>query len=80
MGLSWQQGPLGPNPSGTFLVPDPLPWSCPEALPESRRLAGYVSFDLDQVDLHLDGQLLTTAAHQQVIPYGTDRDLTARSD
>jgi uncharacterized protein (DUF427 family) len=55
-------------------------WSYPEALPESRRLAGYLSFDLDQVDVHLDGQLLTTATHQQVVPDGTDRDLTARSD
>jgi uncharacterized protein (DUF427 family) len=54
-------------------------WSYPEALPESRRLAGYLSFDLDQVAVHLDGPLLTTAAHQQVVPDGTDRDLTARS-
>jgi uncharacterized protein (DUF427 family) len=25
MGLSWQQGPLGRNPNGTFLTPTPMP-------------------------------------------------------
>jgi hypothetical protein len=25
MGLSWQQGPLGRNPSGTFLTETPMP-------------------------------------------------------
>jgi len=50
-------------------------WSYPEALPESRRLTGYVSFDLAQLEVTLDGELLAPAAHQQVLASGTDRDL-----
>lgn len=50
-------------------------WSYPEALPESARLAGYVSFDPGQLELTLDGERLPPAAHQQVVAIGTDRNL-----
>ena len=52
-------------------------WSYPEALPESARLEGYVSFDLEQVQVQLDGEPLGSRAHQRVIATGTDRDLAA---
>lgn len=52
-------------------------WSYPEALPESARLGGYVSFDPDRVEVRLDNERLLGAAHQQVIANGTDRNLTA---
>src|SRR4051794_3588889 len=52
-------------------------WSYPAALPESTRLAGYVSFDPEQVEVRLDGERLLAAAHQEVVATGTDRDLTA---
>jgi len=50
-------------------------WSYPEALPESARLAGYVSFDPGQLEVTLDGKRLLPAAHQQVVATGTDRNL-----
>jgi uncharacterized protein (DUF427 family) len=50
-------------------------WSYPEALPESARLAGYVSFDPGQLDVTLDGERLLPAAHQRVVATGTDRNL-----
>jgi uncharacterized protein (DUF427 family) len=52
-------------------------WSYPEALPESARLAGYVSFDPERVEVRLDGERLPPAAHQQVVVTGTDRNLAA---
>jgi uncharacterized protein (DUF427 family) len=52
-------------------------WSYPEALPESARLAGYVSFDPELVDVWLDGERLLPAKYQRVMATGTDRDLTA---
>jgi uncharacterized protein (DUF427 family) len=52
-------------------------WSYPEALPESARLAGYVSFDLEQLEVTLDGQRLLPAADQEVVATGTDRNLAA---
>lgn len=54
-------------------------WSYPEALPESARLAGYVSFDPELVDVCLDGERLLPAKHQQVVATGTDRELTAHA-
>lgn len=50
-------------------------WAYPEALPESARLAGYVSFDPGQLELTLDGERLLPAAHQRVVAAGTDRNL-----
>lgn len=52
-------------------------WSYPEALPESARLAGYVSFDLKHVELTLDGEPLLPADHQRVVALGSDRNLAA---
>jgi uncharacterized protein (DUF427 family) len=50
-------------------------WSYPEALPESARLAGYVSFDPGQLEVTLDGERVLPADHQHVVPTGTDRNL-----
>ena len=55
-------------------------WSYPEALPESARLAGYVSFDPERVEVWIDGRRLAAAAHQEVVTAGTDRDLAAPAD
>lgn len=52
-------------------------WSYPEALPESARLEGHVSFDLEKVEVLLDGEPLGARDHQRVIATGTDRDLAA---
>ncbi len=54
-------------------------WSYPEALPESARLRGYVSFNPGLLEMEVDGERLVAAEHQQVIPAGADRDLTARA-
>jgi len=51
-------------------------WSYPEALPESARLAGYVSFDPGRVDVSVDERAILPAAHQEVIVTGTDRALS----
>jgi uncharacterized protein (DUF427 family) len=53
-------------------------WTYPETLPESARLAGYVSFDPELVEVWLDGERLLPAEHQLVRATGTDRDLTAK--
>jgi len=50
-------------------------WTYPDALPESSRLSGYVSFDPALVDVSLDGQPLLPAAHQEIEAAGSDRDL-----
>ncbi len=39
MGLSWQQGPLGRNPNGTFLTTTPMPERVPYAEPLRRRMS-----------------------------------------
>jgi len=52
--------------------------SYPDALPESARLAGYVSFDPGLTQVSLDTEPLRPAAHQEVKPGGTDRDLSAQ--
>ena len=52
-------------------------WSYPDAFPESARLEGYVSFDLEQVEVLVEGQPLRPRAHQTVTATGTDRDLAA---
>src|SRR5438552_2753515 len=50
-------------------------WTYPDALPESSRISGYVSFDPALVDVSLDGQPLLPAAHQEIDSAGSDRDL-----
>jgi len=93
MGLAWQQAPHGPNPAGRFLTRNPIPehvlYAEPAgrrmrvelagAVPESARLRGYVSFDPGQLDVSVDAERLLPAAHQQVVPAGTDRDLAVRT-
>jgi uncharacterized protein (DUF427 family) len=52
-------------------------WSYPDPLPESARLRDHVSFDPELVDIRIDGARLQPAAHQEVVPTGTDRNLRA---
>jgi uncharacterized protein (DUF427 family) len=52
-------------------------WSYPDAFPESARLRGYVSFDPQQVAVHIDGEHLRSTPHQGVVATGTDRNLAA---
>jgi uncharacterized protein (DUF427 family) len=52
-------------------------WSYPNAVPESARLAGYISFDPAQVEMSLDGLVQQPAAHQEIATAGTDRNLAA---
>jgi uncharacterized protein (DUF427 family) len=52
-------------------------WSYPDAFPESARLRGYVSFDHQQVAVHVDGERLPTTPYQEVLPTGSDRNLAA---
>jgi len=55
MGLAWQQGPFGENPSGQFLLEQPLPDHILYAEPAGRRmrveLAGAVVAHSDRVTL-----------------------------
>jgi uncharacterized protein (DUF427 family) len=51
-------------------------WSYEDAWPEVRRISGLISFEPDQVAVHLDGTRLRLEPGQTVIPHGPDRDLT----
>jgi uncharacterized protein (DUF427 family) len=51
-------------------------WSYLDAWPEVRRIAGFVSFEPDKVEVHLDGTRLRLEPGQSVVPHGVDRDLT----
>ncbi len=51
-------------------------WSYPDAYPEVRRIANFVSFEPDIVTVHLDGTQLHLEPGQTVIPHGPDRELT----
>ncbi|HEV3288524.1 MAG TPA: hypothetical protein VG123_05990, partial [Streptosporangiaceae bacterium] len=48
-----------------------------DARTEVRRISGLISFEPDQVEVHLDGTLLCLEPGRTVIPHGPDRDLTA---
>lgn len=50
-------------------------WSYPQALPESARMTGYISFNVELVSVELDGEPLLPAEGQEVVADGTDRDL-----
>jgi uncharacterized protein (DUF427 family) len=50
-------------------------WSYVDAWPEVARVAGFVSFEPDVVDVYLDGRKLTLEPGQTVIPHGIDRGL-----
>jgi uncharacterized protein (DUF427 family) len=51
-------------------------WGYPEPYPEVQRIAGYVSFEADELTVTLDGERQHVAPGQQVIPHGPDRGLT----
>jgi uncharacterized protein (DUF427 family) len=51
-------------------------WSYQDAWPEVRRISGMISFEPDQVTVHLDDVQLRLEPGQTVIPHGVDRDLT----
>jgi uncharacterized protein (DUF427 family) len=51
-------------------------WSYENAWTEVKRISGMVSFEPDQVEVHLDGVRLRLEPGQTVIPHGPDRDLT----
>jgi uncharacterized protein (DUF427 family) len=50
-------------------------WSYVEAWPEVARVAGFVSFEPDVVDVYLDGRKLALEPGQAVLPHGIDRGL-----
>jgi uncharacterized protein (DUF427 family) len=51
-------------------------WSYEDAWTEVRRISGLISFEPDQVEVHLDGARLRLEPGQAVIPHGPDRDLS----
>ena len=50
-------------------------WSYPKAWPEVARVADFVSFEPDQIDVYLDAKKLRLEPGQTVIPHGLDRGL-----
>ena len=51
-------------------------WSYLDAWPEVGRVAGFISFEPDEVEVSLDGRRLRVEPGQSVIPHGPDRDLS----
>jgi uncharacterized protein (DUF427 family) len=51
-------------------------WSYLDAWPEVRAVAGFISFEPDEVEVSLDGKRMRLEPGQSVIPHGTDRDLS----
>jgi uncharacterized protein (DUF427 family) len=51
-------------------------WSYLDAWPEVGRVAGFISFEPDKVEVYLDGTRLRLEPGQTVVPHGVDRDLT----
>jgi uncharacterized protein (DUF427 family) len=51
-------------------------WSYLDAWPEVSRVAGFVSFEPDKIEVYLDGARLRLEPGQTVVPHGVDRDLT----
>jgi uncharacterized protein (DUF427 family) len=50
-------------------------WAYPQAWPEVARVADYVSFEPDAIDVFLDGKQLELEPGQIVLPHGIDRGL-----
>jgi uncharacterized protein (DUF427 family) len=50
-------------------------WSYEDAWPEVTRISGLVSFEPDQIEVHLDGVRLRLEPGQGVLPHGVDRNL-----
>ena len=51
-------------------------WSYLDAWPEVGRVAGFISFEPELVEVSLDGRRLWQEPGQSVIPHGIDRDLS----
>lgn len=51
-------------------------WSYEDAWSEVRRVSGLISFEPDEIEVHLDDTRLRLAPGQTVIPHGVDRNLT----
>ena len=51
-------------------------WSYLNAWPEVGRVAGFISFEADKVEVSLDGKRLQPEPGQSVISHGVDRDLS----
>jgi uncharacterized protein (DUF427 family) len=51
-------------------------WSYKDAWNEVRRIADFVSFEPDRVEVNLDGARLRLEPGQTVVPHGADRDLS----
>jgi uncharacterized protein (DUF427 family) len=51
-------------------------WSYQDAYTEVRRIGGFISFEPDLIEVHIDGARLRLEPGQNVIPHGIDRDLT----
>jgi len=51
-------------------------WSYLDAWPEAGRVAGFISFEPDKIEVTLDGRRLRLEPGQSVVPHGADRDLT----
>jgi uncharacterized protein (DUF427 family) len=51
-------------------------WSYLNAWPEVGRVAGFVSFEPDEVEVSLDGKRLRLEPGQSVVPHGIDRELS----
>jgi uncharacterized protein (DUF427 family) len=51
-------------------------WSYLDAWPEVGRIAGFISFEPDEVEVSLDGRRLRLEPGQSVVPHGPDRDLS----
>ena len=51
-------------------------WSYLDAWPEVGAVAGFVSFEADQVEVSLDGKRMRLEPGQTVIAHGVDRDLS----
>jgi hypothetical protein len=60
MGLSWQQGPLGRGPNGTFLTATPMPERVLylEALHRRMSVAGTLDYNPDPVEPPAEGSAL----------------------
>jgi uncharacterized protein (DUF427 family) len=52
-------------------------WSYEDAWTEVRRISGFVSFEPDKIEVHLDGTRMRLQPGQSVVSHGIDRNLTA---
>ena len=51
-------------------------WSYQDAWKEVKRIANFVSFEPDKIEVNLDGARLRLEPGQSVVPHGADRDLS----